>query len=503
MKPLLALCLFASVAAADPSPLAEWTFDRDTQGWVTIPGTVTTTLWDRNPGALRWEYDKSEKGKTFGVQVGGLKIASSGPVFLHFRIRSEGTKFLLFAAKEEGGQTWFGKVPLALEGWQDLTCSTECMIGGKGFSDPAKFRELLLWDEAGGGDAGHVTMRLDSLRVEATAPAPVAVEMPAAVEPHPRLAVHLSYAALQDPKQIAVELGEAKRLGIGMVELIGSEWTDFETAPGKWDWSKLDALTKEAAAREMKLVACAGGIINLKYDWKVHVPSDVAFDGDFTKLLPRYGAYLDRFFARYGKQVKVFTFHSERCGVYFAKNPGQLDSYEKFLRAAVERVKKLCPGVQTGVCLVHDEDPVILRRLCRVGDVSTFLFDVSEHPSWLADRYAALLDAAGDRKIAFNEAFHASSPYIGSSEADQALYVKELFAQMSKHADRLEWCTWWCIRDDDPAIWTTFGEYLAGGKNGAAIGMRELYSCGLLRRDGTAKPAAAAWVEGVLSLPRN
>lgn len=502
MRSLFIALACAASAAAEGQPLAEWTFDRDVQGWITIPGTTTPRSWERDSGALRWDYDRADEGVTFGVQVSGVKLKAAGHVFLRFRLRAEGTKFLLVAAKEEGGAQWFGKLPLAREGWQEATLSTEVFIGGKGFANPSAFREILLWDGADGIERGHVTMRLDSLRIEAAPPAPAAVKSPPPVDPHPRLAVHLSYGALQKPERIATELDEAKRLGIGMVELIGSEWVDFETAPGKWDWSKLDPLVKEAAARDMKLVACAGGIINLKYDWQVHVPADVPFDGDFTKLLPRYKAYLDRFFERYGKHVRYFTFHSERCGVYFAKNPSHLDSYEKFLGEAVRHLKKLSPGVLTGVCLVHDEDPAILKRLCRVGDVSTFLFDVSEHPSWIPERYAALLEAAGDRKIAFNEAFHGSSPMIGTSEADQATYVRELFAQMAKHSARLEWCTWWCVRDDDPEIWTTFGEYLAGGRNGAAIGMRELYSCGLLRKDGSAKPAAAAWVEGVKKLPR-
>ncbi|MCC6741215.1 MAG: hypothetical protein IT452_19395 [Planctomycetia bacterium] len=495
-----AFALLAVAASAEEKPLPSWTFDRDAQGWATIPGTVTRTVWE--DGSLRWDYDRDAKGQTFGVSVGGLSLPDRPSVYLKLRVKAEGTDFLLVAAKTGAGAVFCTKFPVAKGAWQDVWVSTEVFIPGEQAVKPAEIRELLLWDGDDGVAKGHVTFRLDALSVATDPPKPAAVAMPAPVAPHPKLSVCLSFRALNDPKQAAVELDEAKKLGISLVELANGEWTDYEVAPGKWDWSKLDALVKEVAARDLKLVACMGGILNIKYDWKVHTPSDVAFSGDFTALLPRYRAYLDRFFERYGRHIRFFTFHSEACGKYFAQHPAELDSYEKFLREAATHVAKIAPGVKTGVCLQSEERPEVLKRLSRVGDVTTILYDPPRTPDHAAEEIASFLELAGDRPFAFNEVFTQGSPLAGRGEEAQAAFVRELFAALAKHEKRLAWCTWWCLRDDDPAIWDYLGEYLAGGKGPAATSFRALATCGLLRGDGTAKPATAEWAKGAAALPR-
>lgn len=503
MKRLLVLAAIAgagSCAAAED--LRAWTFDRGAEGWVTIPGTVTKTAWDRDSGALRWEYARAEGGPTFGVSVSGLKLPDVETVYLRLRVRVKGAKFLLAGVKTASGEAYCTKFPVPDDAWHEVRLSTEVFIPGKKPVRPADVRELLLWDAADGVERGTVTAFLDSLAVERTPPPPATVEMPAPVEPHPKLAVCLSFRAMEDPKQAAIELDEARRLGIGMVELANSEWTDYETAPGTWDWSKLDPLVKEVAKRDLKLVACAGGIVNLKYDYKVHVPTDVPFDGDFAALLPRYRAYLDRFFERYGRHVAFFTFHSERCGAYFDKHPGQVDSYEAFLRAACAHVKRLAPAVRTGVCLVHDERPDLLRRLTKIGDVTTILYDPAHTPDYAAAEIASFFELAGDRPLAFNEVFTRGGARTGVSEGQQAEFVKALFSSLRARADRLAWCTWWCLRDDNVETWRFLGEYLTGGKGPAANAFLDFATCGLLRGDGSAKPATVEWARGAAALPR-
>lgn len=499
----LVLLLAAAAASADPAPLREWTFDANAGGWETVPGTVTKTTHEKDAGCLRWEYERGEKGKTAGVRVKGLKLASKDPVYFCFRIRAEGTKGIIFTAVLESGVMVHQVLRPAKDGWVDDWISTGAMAAdGVPIVSPADIREIVLWDEGDGAAATQVVARLDRVRILAGPPAPVVAEMPAAVPPHPDLAVCLGFGALQDPKRIATELAEAKRLGFGMVEVSNGEWSDFETAPGKWDWSRIDPVMKEADKQGLKVVACLGGILNIKYDYSVHVPADMAFAGDFRALERRYFAYLDQLFARYGRQIRFFTFHNENVGRYFTKNPGHLAPYVTFLGNAVKHIHKVAPGVRTGTCLQHGELPDVIKALTAVGDFSTFLFDPDTHPSWTEEEFAALLAHAGDRKIALNETFQATSPMIGASEEIQAGFVRELFAQLAKHRDRVEFATWWCVRDDDVEIWPSFEKILAPGNAGFGAALRELYSCGLLRGDGTAKPAAVEWARGAAALAK-
>ncbi|MCE9581161.1 MAG: hypothetical protein K8T20_01460 [Planctomycetes bacterium] len=499
----IALLLTAAVASADPAPLREWTFDKGAEGWETILGTATTTSHEKDAGCLRWEYERGEKGKTAGVHVKGLKLASKDPVYFCFRIKAEGTRGIIFTARLESGAMVHQMLRPAKDGWVDDWISTGAMAAdGVPIVSPADIREIMLWDEGDGTSTTQVVARLDRVRILAAPPAPAVVEMPAAVAPHPDLAVCLGFGALQDPKRIATELAEAKRLGFGMVEVSNGEWSDFETAPGKWDWSRIDPAMQAADKLGMKVVACLGGIVNIKYDYSVHVPAGVTFTGDFGALEPRYFAYLDHLFARYGKQIRFFTFHNENVGRYFTKHPEHLAPYVTFLGDAAKHIHKIAPGVRTGTCLQHSELPDVIKALCGVGDFTTFLFDPDTHPSWTEEEFAKLLAYAGDRKIALNETFQATSPMIGASEETQAVFVRELFAQMAKHRDRMEFATWWCVRDDDVEIWRGFEKILAPGNPGFGAALRELYTCGLLRGDGSAKPGAAEWAKGAAGLAK-
>lgn len=495
--------LASSIALADPAPLREWTFDGGVEGWETIPGTATKTTHEKEGGCLRWEYERGEKGKTAGVHVKGLRLQPKDPVYFCFRVRAEGTRGIIFTAVLESGAMVHQMLRPAKEGWIDNWISTGAMAAdGTPIAAPCDIREILLWDEGDGTSASHVVARLDFVRVMTAPPAPAVVEMPAADAPHPDLAVCLSFGALQDPKRMAAELAEAKRLGFGMVEVSNGEWADFETARGKYDWSRIDRCMQAADKAGMKVVACLGGILNIKYDYSVHVPADMTFAGDFKALEPLYFAYLDSLFARYGRQIRFFTFHNENVGRYFTENPGHLPKYAAFLENAVKHIRKIAPGVRTGTCLQHSELPDVVKTLCRVGDFSTFLFDPDTHPSWTPEEFDKLLAYAGDRKVALNETFQATSPMIGASEETQAVFVRELFAQLSAHRDRVEFATWWCVRDDDVEIWRSFEKILAPGNPGFGAALRELYTCGLLHGNGKAKPAAVEWAKGAEGLRR-
>src|SRR5438046_2004877 len=122
----------------------------------------------------------------------------------------------------------------------------------------------------------------------------------------------------------------------------------------------------------MRLDACCGslGLDQPGFELnRVHIPADLRFDGDYTKLLPRYQRFLDRFFERFGDVVTCFTLHSEGCSRYFVRHEDEVGSYRDFVGEVVSYIHGVAPGVDVGACIENYETRSVIEAIHAVTDV--------------------------------------------------------------------------------------------------------------------------------------
>ena len=497
--------------------LSRWTFDSSLDGWQILPGTTGQVTVDcaegvaaQGAGCLRWEHTrKAGAAENFGIRIAPVKLRGSKHVRITFHLRAHNLTSMILTAKTRSGKTFHATVCAAKSGWREVTLSTEALAGPTGeYLLPSELHELLLWTNSE-GTPGPVKLWLDDFRLERDPGRipPVLMGDLVEVAPNRHLCAGLSFQNLEDPTKLAPSLARAQRLGFGLVEVIGGEWMNYDKGFGRWDFTKLDAIATQTRKAKMGWVADIGGIINVVYDHKTHVPIDMKFDGDFMKLIPRYTAYLDQLFDRYGDLIRCFMFHSEKTGEYFKKHPKQLPSYQAFLEAAIAHVHKRNPKVQTGACLELDEADTLFAGLNAHTDVVSILIGLkteANHWSYAEDQFARALALAGaaGKPLAIHEVGLTSSALVCSSEADQAQFVRELWRFANHHRDRIAWLTWWSVSDDDNPEWQHVAEHVIGAKGAAATWIREIKNGGLYRADGIPKPSAFAWVEGARAFGR-
>lgn len=467
-----------------------------------------------------------------GVTVPVPEVDVDGPARLALALRGDGIVRINVSAIDRDGNVFTAPVGPAKEGWRSVTLSSHAMVGaGTDRLNGKDITEVRVW-YAGPADAPEVGVPLErvpvfadgnvvrvgtlSIGVEPVRPTTRSYDGPVIaedgkpltpIEPHPIMAMHLDYAAMDDQAKIDSSAARARSLGCGLLEAPNHKWFQFEPTDGEWDWSVLDPLANAARENGLKLVSCVGSLgldqPGAQSD-RVHLPDDLAFDGDYTKLLPRYRRFMDAFFERYADVTYSYMLHSEGCSRYFARHEAEPASYRDFLFGVGEHLHQIAPGVELGACMENYETEAIIKLVNEVTDVASLLFQPGQgrtHPSWIPDQWARFLELAGDKRIGFSETYQWSSEVVGYSAELQADMVRHLFDILRENLDRISWVSWWGLHDDDIDIWANIGRMLVGGVDSPfGTWLRELHECGLLRGDGTLKPAGRAWIEGIESL---
>jgi hypothetical protein len=284
---------------------------------------------------------------------------------------------------------------------------------------------------------------------------------------------------------------------------------------GAWYTGRLDALVAAANARGIKLLltfmntpcwassapeslkqGCAG-------EWwsrgvSAYAPNDPA----------DYAAALGMLAARYKGKVAAWEIWNEPNSTDFFKAPDQAAAYAALVKAAYPAVKAADPAATVVAGSLSQSDHAFTARLYQLG-IKGFFDAFSVHPysddvSPLDTRagqdarysfvrgvpavHSVMLANGDERPMWLTEAGFSTSPVRtsdhwrnGVSEATQAQFVRQHLQQVGK---------WPWVR---AIVWFNLQD--------AGTDRNDLYSnCGLRRWDGTAKPAWAAFQDGIASL---
>ena len=278
-------------------------------------------------------------------------------------------------------------------------------------------------------------------------------------------------------------------------------WNLVEPEPGRFDWSSTDPAVFLAAERGLSVTlffSLVNGADLGPFPGWMGEPDLESLDPDALVSV------LDAALSRYGAVDSLVV--AGQAEERFRYSEREIPHYLELFGRVYSELKARHPDVRIGNA--YSLHGVINKDLGRVvealdaGDYAAFTYfpvdslnEISKTPSEARADLELGLELAGPRPAAFLEAGWSTSEFVGGGEADQAEFAEQLLDFYEQNRGSLEYVTWY-RQYDRPAGSCSFSPELREG--GVAIGGSDHvaerlghYVCasGLLREDGTAKPA--------------
>jgi hypothetical protein len=227
----------------------------------------------------------------------------------------------------------------------------------------------------------------------------------------------------------------AREVGAQAVSL-SIPWDTFEVAPGVFspepDFLAIANIYYPATGTSLALTLAPIDTNQLR------VPQDLAaLSFDDPDMIERFNRALEQALARLPEtEIRVLAIGNE-IDVYLQGDPAQCAAYASFMAAAAAHARSLRPGLRVGTKATSSgllgESRTCLEAINRHSDVILATYyplgsDFSVRPaSSPAQDFAALVAAAGSKPVYLLEVGYPSSELLGSSEAQQAEFVRQVF----------------------------------------------------------------------------
>jgi hypothetical protein len=294
---------------------------------------------------------------------------------------------------------------------------------------------------------------------------------------------------------------KAKEGGV-RVAIWRHQWGDIEVELGDYRWGDLDY--EVAKTREFGLsYSLVLEVIHTNRLGKY--PQGLVFTRfDDPKFLERFSLFLERLLDRYAGRIDYLWIGNE-VDEYLHRNRGQIASFLKFYEEIHSKIRSIAPGVTVGVVgayhLARNNDELeLLKRLASKGDalgLTVYMEDDKEGPT-VSDTQAyfdQMMETFAGKRVAIIETAWSSGGPKGGEE-QQAEYVRRLASVIAKYGERFVFFSWFSLYDLSPeinrAIAASFGVPLDTAAGRQFLAWQG--SLGLLRSDGSAKPAWTVWV---------
>lgn len=246
----------------------------------------------------------------------------------------------------------------------------------------------------------------------------------------------------------------------GMNFFVYSEnWTDVETSRGQYNLidTVINPMTMLVPKYPFKGVLL---ILKMIDSNALVMPSDLhigSFDDPVVKN--RFLAMLHAIARQPSSKKLTHILLGNEVDTYLTANPAQLDGFIALLRAGIDQIHQEMPGVKVGTITTFAsvDNPRLLQRLTEYSDFIDYTYyplqgwnmrPLAQVPADLS-RMAA---AAGSKPFAFTEIGYSSSPLAGSSEQNQAQFVKAIFDGLDQYRqqNQLLFISWMSFADPPP-----------------------------------------------------
>jgi len=287
----------------------------------------------------------------------------------------------------------------------------------------------------------------------------------------------------------------ARDAGLQFVEL-PSQWDDIEPKPGEFTNKWLDIANAYYPGMGTRLVISLNPIDTNK----LRLPADLSGKPlDDPAVIQRYNKAVDYALSRVSTaNLVAFAIGNEIDG-YLGGDQKKWQQYARFFEVTSEHVRGCRPGVAVGAKImlpslvgggralaepVNAHADAVLTTYYPLGDD----FRVKP-PTAVAKDLGALLQQYPDKPVYLLEAGCPSSSFLGSSEAQQAEFVREVFKFWDAHQRQLKAVNFIWLHDISDAQVRSYTKYYGVGQRGFA---EYLGTLGLRYHDGRDKQAFQA-----------
>lgn len=287
----------------------------------------------------------------------------------------------------------------------------------------------------------------------------------------------------------------ARQTGIQFIEL-SQQWDDIEPKPGRFTNVYLDVANVYYSATKTGLVITFNPIDTTA----LRVPADLQGKPfDDPEVISRYNKAVDYVLSRLPDvDLVAFAIGNEIDG-YLGADARKWAQYARFFEAAGRHVRRKRPKVPVGakamlpgligyakseMLTVNRHSDVTMATYYPLGDG----FRV-KHPSVVRNDVKTLIDLYKGKPVYLLEAGYPSSEVLGSSEAKQAQFIREMFETWDTHRSQLKLVNFIWLHDISAAEVTSYTKYYGLSSRGFA---EYLGTLGLRTHDGRDKQAFQA-----------
>lgn len=277
-------------------------------------------------------------------------------------------------------------------------------------------------------------------------------------------------------------------------------WKELEPTQGSYDASKFTDLDNAItnAVNHGMLPFVGVQLINTTV---LEVPADLASQAlDSPAMQTRFKALLDKLITPHKGKIKYLSIGNE-VDAYLRQHPADWARYKAFYNAMAAYARTLDPALKVGVTSTADgalvQSPNEVRELNTGSDVLILTYypiqfnaqgGVSVRgPGVVAADVDAMLALAGSRPLVLQEVGYPAATSNGSSAAQQADFVSQVFTAWKVHPDRIPFLNFFLLHDFTPQMCADFGVYY--GAAGSATFADFLCTLGLREANGTPRPA--------------
>lgn len=231
---------------------------------------------------------------------------------------------------------------------------------------------------------------------------------------------------------------------------------------------------------------------------------------DDPQMLERFNALVDAMLAGIEHPIRYLSIGNE-VDVYLAAHPDEWDTYKTFYDGAVAHVHEVAPEIQVGVTVTYSGLLAHTDKIMRLNEASD-VFILTYYPlgaGFTADNpeapltdFPRMTELAGGLPVVLQEVGYPSADLLGSSEAEQAQFVRSVFSAWKTAGSAIPFLDYFLLHDFNEELCSSLETYY-----GLKHPSFHAYLCtlGLRQANGTPKAAwqafvdeATAWREGTM-----
>lgn len=251
------------------------------------------------------------------------------------------------------------------------------------------------------------------------------------------------------------------------------DWKDLE--PSTETYNLQDYLINPLTLLVPKYPQLKGVVFVLKMiDTNVRkMPTDIETKPfDDPEVIQRFEKLIDAIAAEPSTKRITHILLGNEVNGYLSRHPEELDAFSTFYQRAVNRIHTKMPGVRVSTILTFDVfgHPDVFDELSRHSDFITYTYyPIAHNPGipWQmlpVSELKAAIDVmaarAGNKQFAFTEIGYSSSPLNGSSEEQQAEFVREMFRVLDTYQEKgqIVFLLYHALYDYEPSVCGPYAE---------------------------------------------